>query len=153
MKRIAVIGRNIIWTGCGVTVHGVSVFGGNDRDGHYGSRCTQRVQAGSGLDHARGRDLVGGDAVQRGYADRGASARAEVDRIQTGQVESMFFKELRERGEALSDALVAKALKAYASGRLLLIVNGRQVTGLDADIDLSVPIEALFLRLVPLQGG
>jgi hypothetical protein len=99
------------------------------------------------LDHARGRDLVGGDAVQRGYADRGASARAEVDRIQTGQVESMFFKELRERGEALSDALVAKALKAYASGRLLLIVNGRQVTGLDADIDLSVPIEALFLRL------
>ena len=79
--------------------------------------------------------------------------RAEVDRIQTGQAPSMFFRELRGQGEALADALVARALQAFARGRLLLLVNGRQVLELDADIDLSAPIEALFLRLIPLQGG
>lgn len=79
--------------------------------------------------------------------------RSEVDRIQAGQAPSRFFQELRGQGEALSDALVARALQAFARGHLLLIVNGTQVLDLDAEIDLGGPTEALFLRLIPLQGG
>jgi hypothetical protein len=79
--------------------------------------------------------------------------RAEADRIQAGEAQSRFFVELRGQAEALAETLVARALDAFARGRLLLIVNGAQVMGLEAEIDLSAPVEALFLRLIPLQGG
>lgn len=57
-------------------------------------------------------------------------------------------------GGRLDAALVAaRAHEAFEAGRYFLIVNGRQVETLDETVPLDATNEAVFLRLVPLQGG
>lgn len=45
------------------------------------------------------------------------------------------------------------ALAAFAGNGFLLLVDDRQVTDLDAEIELRHDTEVSFLRLVPLIGG
>jgi hypothetical protein len=45
------------------------------------------------------------------------------------------------------------ALDAFARNGFLLLVDDRQVTDLDAEIELRHNTEVSFLRLVPLVGG
>ena len=45
------------------------------------------------------------------------------------------------------------ALDAFARNGFLLLVDDRQVTDLDADIEFRHNTEVSFLRLVPLVGG
>ncbi len=46
-----------------------------------------------------------------------------------------------------------KALAAFSSGKILLLVNERQIEDPDALIGLTDDTEITFLRLVPLVGG
>ena len=45
------------------------------------------------------------------------------------------------------------ALASFARNGFLILVDDRQVTGLDAEIELRHDTEVSFLRLVPLVGG
>ena len=45
------------------------------------------------------------------------------------------------------------AVEAFESGGFLVLVDDKQVTDLDAEINLTVATEAVFLKLVPLVGG
>lgn len=57
-------------------------------------------------------------------------------------------------GGGLDAAVVARrAHEAFEAGLYFVIVNGRQVEALDEIVPLDATNEAVFLRLVPLQGG
>jgi hypothetical protein len=45
------------------------------------------------------------------------------------------------------------ALTAFEAGGFLVLVDDKQVTDLDAEINLTMATEAVFLKLVPLVGG
>jgi hypothetical protein len=47
----------------------------------------------------------------------------------------------------------AAACRSFERNRYYLFVGGRQVTGLDQEIDLTGDPEVLFLKLLPLVGG
>jgi hypothetical protein len=51
------------------------------------------------------------------------------------------------------DRPVDHALTAFARGRILIIVNDRQVTALDEGIPIAETTETVFLKLVQLKGG
>ena len=51
------------------------------------------------------------------------------------------------------DEAVAQALSAFARGRFLLIVDGRQLDSADTTVRLTPDSEVRFLHLVPLRGG
>ncbi|MFG2944997.1 hypothetical protein [Streptomyces adustus] len=51
------------------------------------------------------------------------------------------------------EAQTALALKAFAGNGFLVLVGDRQVTDLDAEIDLVLGTEVTFLKLVALVGG
>ena len=48
---------------------------------------------------------------------------------------------------------VAVASEAIEKGRVIMLLDGRQVTDLDEKFVLTPASEARFIRLVPLQGG
>ena len=48
---------------------------------------------------------------------------------------------------------VAKALEAFSRGRILLLVDDRQLETVDDHVTLTRDAEVCFLRLVPLVGG
>jgi hypothetical protein len=48
---------------------------------------------------------------------------------------------------------VARALSAFAAGRFVLIVDGKQVHSADTVLRLTSASEVTFLRLLPLRGG
>jgi hypothetical protein len=47
----------------------------------------------------------------------------------------------------------ALALEAFRRGRIILLINDRQIESLDAGIGVSETTEVTFPRLVPLVGG
>ncbi|MGX1545845.1 hypothetical protein [Streptomyces adustus] len=51
------------------------------------------------------------------------------------------------------EAQTALALKAFAGNGFLVLVEDRQVTDLDEEIDLVLGTEVTFLKLVALVGG
>ncbi|MFJ4472213.1 hypothetical protein ACIP2X_32660 [Streptomyces sp. NPDC089424] len=51
------------------------------------------------------------------------------------------------------EAQTALALKAFAGNGFLILVGDRQVTDVDAEIELAFGTEVTFLKLVPLVGG
>ncbi|MFE0249746.1 hypothetical protein [Streptomyces sp. NPDC059010] len=51
------------------------------------------------------------------------------------------------------EAQTELALKAFAGNGFLVLVGDRQVTELDAEIELALGTEITFLKLVPLVGG
>jgi len=48
---------------------------------------------------------------------------------------------------------IAMAIEAVEKRRVVMLLDGRQVTDLDEKFVLTPASEARFLRLVPLQGG
>jgi len=46
-----------------------------------------------------------------------------------------------------------KALEAFRSNRVLVLVDDRQVTSLDTDLVVTPATRVTFLRLLPLVGG
>jgi hypothetical protein len=59
----------------------------------------------------------------------------------------------RHRRELDVDREVARALKAFERGRFMLLVDGRQILGVDDVVTLSAASAVTFVRLVPLRGG
>jgi hypothetical protein len=51
------------------------------------------------------------------------------------------------------EAAHAKAIAAFRSGKILLLVDDRQIEDIEALIGLTDATEITFLRLVPLVGG
>jgi hypothetical protein len=47
----------------------------------------------------------------------------------------------------------ARAQRAFAEGRYVIIVNGRQVEQLDEEVVFDLDAKVTFLRLTPLVGG
>lgn len=52
-----------------------------------------------------------------------------------------------------SEAEVHKALRAFAAGSYIILVNGQQVEHLDEELSFSSNTKVTFLRLMPLVGG
>lgn len=48
---------------------------------------------------------------------------------------------------------MARALQAYEDGVYQVLVDGRQVDGLDEEISIGPLTRTVFLRLMPLAGG
>jgi hypothetical protein len=51
------------------------------------------------------------------------------------------------------EAQFRKALRAFQANRFLILVDRRQLDGLDDEIELRHDTEITFLKLVPLAGG
>lgn len=79
--------------------------------------------------------------------------RGECDRIRLGHPASSFHSELRSDEEATTDTLVTRALSAFDKGKLVLIVNDRQIVGRDAVIHIDDRLDVTFVQLMPLKGG
>ena len=79
--------------------------------------------------------------------------RTEVERAARDIPASQFLLDLSDGLDGYCDQLAERAFTAFEAGKLLLIVNDRQVTDLDEDIPLHTANEAVFFKLVPLQGG
>ena len=96
------------------------------------------------------------DALMRFLRDR--DARQEAEALNGANVRSRGFAGATspsgpaERSDRIEKTL-RTALDALVSGRLLLLVDGRQVDDPDETVHLEGAHEALFLRLIPLQGG
>jgi hypothetical protein len=48
---------------------------------------------------------------------------------------------------------ITRALDQFSAGKILLLVDGRQIEGVDTRVVLAKDSEITFLRLVPLVGG
>jgi hypothetical protein len=46
-----------------------------------------------------------------------------------------------------------KAVEAFEAGRILILVDEKQVSSLDEEIELRAGTDVAFLRLMPLAGG
>jgi hypothetical protein len=46
-----------------------------------------------------------------------------------------------------------KATEAFDAGRILILVNDKQMTSLEDEIELTPDTDVAFLRLMPLVGG
>jgi hypothetical protein len=51
------------------------------------------------------------------------------------------------------EAQFERAVRAFSTGTLLVIVDGRQVAALEHEIEVRVDTSVSFLRLMPLIGG
>jgi hypothetical protein len=51
------------------------------------------------------------------------------------------------------DEVVETALRAFSANRFFVLVDGRQIVGLDAPFLLTPKSAVVFLRLTPLKGG
>ena len=77
----------------------------------------------------------------------------------TGLVQPAALERLLngERTRALRrvdpEAQFARAVEAFSRNGFLVLVDDRQVTDLDAQVDLRCGTEVVFLKLVPLVGG
>ena len=76
----------------------------------------------------------------------------EYETIQPGAVNGTNLRGLVKPPGTLERA-VAEAQRGLEKNAFFLIVNGRQVRGLDEIIPLDAVNAATFLRLVPLKGG
>ena len=63
------------------------------------------------------------------------------------------FEPCRAPGPIDPESETGKALQAFAAGRLFAVVDGKQVSSLDAEVDVATASEVRFVRLVPLVGG
>jgi hypothetical protein len=87
---------------------------------------------------------------------RRAAAPAPVARARDAHPDEVALHPDRTtRGSTLPDPETAHraALSAFAAGRIILLVDDRQVEGLETRIGLTETTEVTFLQLVPLVGG
>lgn len=59
----------------------------------------------------------------------------------------------RRRHVVVGDAQVSRALAAFEAGRVIMLVDARQVTSLDDEIVIRADTVVTFIKLVPLVGG
>jgi len=90
---------------------------------------------------------------------------AEVERYNETRGESTLLIEPHWRESALNpdrtrrfralklEPQVAAAIEAVEKRRIIMLLDGRQVTDLDEKFVLTAASEARFVRLVPLRGG
>lgn len=71
--------------------------------------------------------------------------------VQPGDTEARLHGSTPRRVEP--DRQVAAALAAFERNGFVLLVDDRQVEGLDTRLDLTAGTEVTFLKLVPLVGG
>ncbi|MBX9602381.1 MAG: hypothetical protein K2X35_15335 [Bryobacteraceae bacterium] len=57
------------------------------------------------------------------------------------------------RREIDADARIKRAVKAFQRGAFLVLVDGRQVTKLDAPLEITYHSEVMFVKLLPVTGG
>ena len=69
------------------------------------------------------------------------------------EMDERILNGVRERQPVDWEAQFAKALKAFQGNGFLVLVDDRQVTGLDEEVQLADGSKVTFLKLVPLVGG
>ncbi len=74
------------------------------------------------------------------------------DLVEPGETERIL-NGVRERRYLNWQEQFAKALAAFERNGFLVLVDDRQITGLDEKIPLTAQSTVTFLRLVPLIGG
>lgn len=79
--------------------------------------------------------------------------RTECERIAHKAPATAFFADLSDGIDRYVDRIIERAIAAFVAGKLLLIVNDRQLIDLDETVPLLKANEAVFLKLVPLRGG
>lgn len=113
----------------------------HDRDGLSPPQTETRLQW-QGGQLVSLRDLVVAKArAQRDAASRGENGLSLVARLDP---------------DSLQDAVlmaVEQACSDVNKGGVIVMVDGRQITDLDALIDLRPTTRIEFLRLIPMQGG
>jgi len=68
--------------------------------------------------------------------------------------ESELNTDRKQRFRAMKlEPQVARAIEAVEKRRVIMLLDGRQVTDLDEKFVLTPASEARFIRLVPLRGG
>jgi len=75
---------------------------------------------------------------------RGLIEPEEIERILNG---------VRERPVLDWEKQVAKAITAFQGNGFLVLVDDRQITDLDQNLQLTAQTKVVFLKLVPLVGG
>lgn len=75
---------------------------------------------------------------------RGLIEPEEIERVLNG---------VRERPVLDWEKQVAKAITAFQGNGFLVLVDDRQITGLDQILRLTAQTKIAFLKLVPLAGG
>jgi hypothetical protein len=65
---------------------------------------------------------------------------------------ALVTKSANARAMTLDEA-IETALRAFSANRFFLLVDRRQITGLDAPFPLTPKSTVVFLRLAPLKGG
>lgn len=60
---------------------------------------------------------------------------------------------LRERREIDVERQVGTAVEAFERGRFFVLVDGRQVTSLDARLEVTYHSEVMFVKLAAVVGG
>ncbi|MBN1886498.1 MAG: hypothetical protein JW850_00855 [Thermoflexales bacterium] len=80
-------------------------------------------------------------------------AMETLDRRPGREYRDIGTAETRASELAELETEVRKAQQAFASGRFLILVNGRRYTRLDERITLAPQTTAKFIRLMPLTGG
>jgi hypothetical protein len=74
--------------------------------------------------------------------------------VQPTGAEQELNGRLRRRPRRIDpDAQVKTAIRAFERGHVLLLVDDRQVEGLDTEVTLRTGSTVAFLKLVPLVGG
>jgi hypothetical protein len=77
---------------------------------------------------------------------RGLVQPAEAERVLNGY-------KLRHRRKIDWEEQYRRALDAFQTNGFFMLVDDRQVEGLDEEIELKVGTEVSFIKLVPLVGG
>ena len=57
------------------------------------------------------------------------------------------------RREIDADAQINSAVEAFERGAFFVLVDGRQVTKLDAPLEITYHSEVMFVKLLPVNGG
>jgi len=100
------------------------------------------------------RELIGSRVRQE--VDRYNQSLPEVFRglVQPEESEQILngFR-LKTKRPLDSDAQIQRACSSFERNGFLLLVDGQQISELDAEIDLHSDSEVQFVKLVPLVGG
>jgi hypothetical protein len=100
------------------------------------------------------RELIRARVYQTVREHQARGARREPQRMQPTLIERLLNGPTRGRQRRLDwEHEYERALQAFQKNGFLLLIDGRQVDDLDAEIELRAETQVTFLRLTPLAGG
>jgi hypothetical protein len=70
-----------------------------------------------------------------------------------GELPTALFAMSADTHAMTLDEAIETALRAFSANRFFLLVDRRQIVGLDAPFPLTPKSTVVFLRLTPLKGG